>query len=169
MTLTLDELLVREEIRDVMRRYARAVDRMDLAVIRSCYHPDAVDERGPYSGSAEGFFEYLTSPGGLPMFEHTMHAITDQMVDVRGTTAFSETSVIAYHRLPDEHYIIGIRYLDRFELREDWRVAHRKVAYEWGLRRAVAESDAFPEHFPRGERGPGDPVYTHLMAQFDAA
>jgi hypothetical protein len=167
MSVTVEELLVREELRDAMRRYARAVDRVDLDGIRACYHPDAIDERGPYSGPAEGFFEYLTSSRGLPMFESTRHSITDQSIEVRDSMAFSETTVIAYHRLPKEHYIIGIRYLDRFELRDgEWRVAHRKVAYDWGLRRAIVDADEFPETFPRGERGPGDPVYTHLLATF---
>jgi hypothetical protein len=145
MTVTVEELLIREHLRDVMRHYARAVDRVDLDGIRACYHPDAIDERGPYRGPVEGFYEYLASPRGLSMFESTRHSITDQAIEVHGSTAFSETTVIAYHRLPGEHYIIGIRYLDRFESRGgDWRVAHRKVAYDWGLRRAIVEADEFP-------------------------
>ncbi len=166
MTLDLDQLLVREEIRDVMRRYARGVDRLDMTAIRACYHPDAIDERGPHQGPVEQFFEYLESPRGLPMFERTTHSITDQFVEVRRPEAMSETTVIAYHRLPTEHYILGLRYLDRFELRDEWRVAHRKVAYDWSLRRPALASDDLPPDFPRGERGPSDAVYTHLLAAF---
>lgn len=167
MTLDVQQLLAREEVRDVMRRYARGVDRYDIEEIRACYHPDATDERGPYRGPVAGFLEYLESPRGLPMFERTTHSITDQVVDAQGDTAYSETSVIAYHRLPEEHYLLGLRYLDRFERRDGaWRIAHRKVAYDWSLRRPVVDADALPADFPRGERGPGDPVYTHLTALF---
>lgn len=165
--MELDQLLAREEIRDVMRRYARGVDRFDLDAIRACYHPDATDERGPYQGDVDGFIAYLDSDKGLRMFLRTTHSVTDHAVEVDGDSATCESVTIAHHRLPDEHYLLGLRYLDRFERRDgEWRIARRKVAYDWAIRRPAADSDELPGHFPLGARGPGDLVYTHLLAAF---
>jgi hypothetical protein len=167
MTVDLDQLLAREEIRDVMRRYARGVDRFDVDAVRSCYHPDATDERGPYSGDLDGFIAYLQSETGLPMFLCTMHLVTDQIIVVTDERAVSESLTFAYHRLPEEHYLLGIRYLDHFERREgEWRIARRKVAYDWSIRRPASAADDLPAHFPRGTRGPDDLVYVHLLARF---
>ena len=38
--MTVDELLAREEIGDVIKRLARGTDRLDAELIESCYHPD---------------------------------------------------------------------------------------------------------------------------------
>jgi ketosteroid isomerase-like protein len=166
-SLDVAELVAREEIRDVMRRYVRGVDRYDLEAVRSCYHPDATDERGPYRGDVEGFLAYLDSERGLRMFERTMHCIADQSVEVHGDEALSESMAIGYHQLTEEHYLLGLRYVDRFERRGgEWRIAHRKVAYDWAIRRPIVDSDLLPEDFPRGVRGGGDVVYTHLLARF---
>jgi hypothetical protein len=167
MTMNVDQLIAREEIRDVMRRYARGVDRFDLEAVRSCYHPDATDERGPYQGDLDGFIAYLQSVTGLPMFLCTMHLVTDQVIAVTDGHAVSESLTFAYHRLPDEHYLLGIRYLDDFERRAgEWRIARRKVAYDWSIRQPATAADELPAHYPRGTRGPDDMVYAHLLAKF---
>ena len=36
----------RDEIRELLTRYCRGVDRMDAELIASAYHPDAIDEHG---------------------------------------------------------------------------------------------------------------------------
>lgn len=40
---------------------------MDLDLIRSCYHPDAIDDHGDYVGGVDGFIEYAreTCPSSL--------------------------------------------------------------------------------------------------------
>jgi len=43
-------LLAEREIKNVVLRYCRGVDRMDLALVRSCYHPDADDHHGDFAG-----------------------------------------------------------------------------------------------------------------------
>jgi hypothetical protein len=47
-----DDLRSKDEIRDVVLRLARGIDRCDLELLRSCYHPDAHEEHGWFSGSA---------------------------------------------------------------------------------------------------------------------
>ncbi|MEY3566868.1 MAG: hypothetical protein RLZ19_882, partial [Actinomycetota bacterium] len=48
--MNIDEVVAREHIRDVVYRYARGVDRRDFDLVRSCYHPDATDDHGPFTG-----------------------------------------------------------------------------------------------------------------------
>jgi SnoaL-like domain len=42
----LAHLLDESAIRQLLARYSRAIDRRDYELLRSCYHPDAVDEHG---------------------------------------------------------------------------------------------------------------------------
>jgi len=36
------ELVDERDIRNVLTRYCRGIDRIDMELVRSCYHPDAV-------------------------------------------------------------------------------------------------------------------------------
>ena len=71
MDLKLRKLVDEAEIRQVHIRYCRGIDRMDWALVRSCYHPDAIDRHGAYEGGVEGFIEWAEKL--LPDFESTMH------------------------------------------------------------------------------------------------
>jgi hypothetical protein len=51
----LRDLLDRAAIREVLYRYCRAADRCDEELMRSCYHPDALDKHGRFDGSAGDF------------------------------------------------------------------------------------------------------------------
>ncbi len=44
----LRELLDRDEIRQVMMRYARGLDRLDFELTRSCYWDDATEDHGSF-------------------------------------------------------------------------------------------------------------------------
>ena len=43
----LQSLLDKDEIRDVVMRFARGGDRHDWQLVRSCHHDDALDDHGP--------------------------------------------------------------------------------------------------------------------------
>ena len=62
----LQKLVDEAEIRQVHIRYCRGIDRMDWALVRSCYHPDAIDRHGAYEGGVEGFIEWAAKL--LPTF-----------------------------------------------------------------------------------------------------
>src|ERR1700686_1033722 len=103
MTISTEELVAREEIRDDLFRYTRGIDRMDVDLVRSCYHPDAHDDHGAYRGDLDGFLAWVQD--ALSFFESTMHFIGNQLVDVAGDTARAESYCVAYHRrgaTPDE-------------------------------------------------------------------
>lgn len=135
MALSIEDLLARQEIADVILRYARGIDRLDLELVRSCYHPDAYDDHGAFKGPIDEFIEAARS--FLPKWTATQHFMGNMLIEVDGDSARAETYAVAYHRREDgegsgKDDIMGIRYVDRFEKREgEWKIAHRVVVNEW--------------------------------------
>lgn len=159
----LQALLDKQAICEVVLRYCRGVDRMDRALVRACFHDDAIDDHGSFRGGIEDLLEWMW--GLLGKFDRTMHLIGNQLVEVRGDVARCESYGVAFHRgdasKPHRNLVSGFRYIDRFERRADreWRIARRTVTTEW------TRVDA-PEHwwttsgdFLLGQRGPGDPIF----------
>jgi ketosteroid isomerase-like protein len=154
----LRRLLDEAAMRDVLARYARAIDRMDWDLLRSCYHPDAIDEHGRYNGDVEGFIAWLERE--LPAYSATLHTLNQQRIEIDGDAAFSETYCVAYHRSADqrEDRTLLVRYCDRFERRDgEWRIAHRRCVYEWVRIDPVSEGSQLPPAYQRGVRGASDP------------
>lgn len=96
MALTIDELLARQEIADVILRYARGVDRLDFDLVRSCYHPDAYDDHGSFAGGVEEFIAMCEQ--FLPKWTATQHFMGNMLIEVDGDVARAETYAVAYHR-----------------------------------------------------------------------
>lgn len=149
------------EIRAVLGRYARGVDRLDMELVRSCYFADAAEDRGRYVGGVDGFIEWLR--GMLVAFESTWHQQAAPLIELEGDVAWVETYCMALHRLaPDEHgqrraRLIPSRYCDRFERREGrWLIARRVAVYEDAF--AVAPDPSF-QSAARSRRDRQDPAY----------
>jgi hypothetical protein len=129
------QLLDRQAIADVVLRYCRGIDRLDLELVRACYHPDATDEHGTFTGTRDEYVEWVA--GILERFTGTMHVVANQLIEVDGEQARSETYGVAYHwgDPPDDHrrnFTTGFRYVDRFERRDgEWRIARRVAVREW--------------------------------------
>jgi hypothetical protein len=163
MTITSHELVAREEIRDVLLRYARGIDRLDLDLVRSCYHDDAHDDHGAFRGDLEGFLAWVGDV--LTYFDSTMHFIGNQLIEVDGVVAHAESYCVAYHRRGahdgEEPYdlVTALRYVDRLERRGDrWRIADRVCVFDWSRRDPVVGEWAM-DGAVRGRRGPDDPVW----------
>jgi hypothetical protein len=129
------DLIARQEIADVIYRYARGIDRLDFDLVRACYHPDAYDDHGAFAGSVEEFIN--AAQEFLPRWTATQHFMGNMLIEIDGEQARAETYAVAYHRREDQDGngkddIMGIRYVDRFERRHgEWRIAHRVVSTEW--------------------------------------
>ncbi len=125
----------REAIRDCIFRWFRAIDRCDRALAKTTFWDDATDDHGLFVGSFAEFAEWGINK--LLEMQQTQHMAGNILIRIDGDTAYSETYLQAYHRALREDgtpydYVIGARYLDRFERRDDeWRVAHRKIARDW--------------------------------------
>ena len=133
----LEALLDREAIRAVIIDFARAVDRRDWDLLRSCFHPDGRDDHGVFAGDAGEYVEWVAA--NLPQFaERTMHFVGNVIVELEGPdVARSEAYVVGYHRYTREDgiradWIAAGRYLDRFEKRGGaWKIAARQMIWEW--------------------------------------
>lgn len=130
--MTVQQFIDQAEIRNLHMRYCRGVDRMDWELVRSCYHPDATDDHGGYSGGIDGFMEWVA--GALARFESTTHFTGNQLVEVDGDGAWAEHYALVTHRCaaadgqPAADLIVNVRYVDRVERRDgEWKIAKRVV------------------------------------------
>jgi SnoaL-like domain len=163
-------VLAAEEIRGIYYRYCRGIDRRQYDLVRSCYHPDAVDNHGEYVGGLDGFIEHVRS--NLPRFERTMHFLGNIIVEVDGDKARGEAYALAHHRLaaggskPERDFVVGLRYVDDFECRGgEWAIAHRVCVFEWTRMDPVGESPyRFGDAHLRGRTDGEDPVFAPSLA-----
>jgi SnoaL-like domain len=158
----LQRLVDEAAIRRVHLDYCRGVDRRDWDLVRSCYHPDAVDHHGPYSGGVDGFVTWGKQV--LDAVLSTTHFVGNQIVDVDGSAAWHEAYCRAYHRLkatdsePEQDWVINLRYLDHFECRDgEWKISDRLVVHDSVRRDAVGEGT--DTDFFRGAFAPEDASY----------
>ena len=158
-------LLDQQAIRDVVLRYCRGIDRLDLELVRSCYHPDATDDHGTFVPGRDEYVDWVA--GVLDRFEGTMHVVANQLVELDGDVARSETYGVAYHHgdPPDDHrrnFTTGFRYVDRFERRDgEWRIATRVAVREWTHTVTAEQQWIIPPERDgrRGRRDRTDAVY----------
>ena len=131
----IEALIARQEIAEVIYRYARGIDRLNFDLVRESYPPDAYDDHGSFSGSVEDFI--VAAKKFLARWTATQHFMGNMLIEVGGDKAKAETYAVAYHRREDvkgncKDDVMGIRYVDRFERRNNsWRIAHRVVATDW--------------------------------------
>jgi len=124
----------RQAIRDVVDRYCRGVDRQDKELVTSCYHPDAIDDRGMFVGAPDDLFDW-TDPSHLHLFSSHQHFVCNHTCELAGDTAHCETYYIfaGMRKADNQLAMSGGRYVDRMERREGaWRIAARKTLVEWG-------------------------------------
>lgn len=163
MEPVLQQLVDEAAIRKAHMRYCRGVDRMDFELIRSCYHPDAIDDHGEYVGGVDGFIEYCKA--GTPNFDSTTHFTGNYLIDVEGDVASAEFYARAYHRVPADaggvvkDLVVNTRYVDRWERRGgEWKISHRKVVVDTDRVDVVAERWV-PQEQLRARRDRSDPSY----------
>ncbi len=122
-----------QSIREVAQRYCRGVDRLDEALMKSAYWPEATDDHGVFSGNAMEFVE-------MCMVSHlrwrsTNHCIFNHHVELEadGIHARGEAYNVTYLFQKDDDVLdtwYG-RYLDRYEKRGDqWRIIERVCVHE---------------------------------------
>ncbi len=163
---TLDDLLAKDAIHTVVQNLARGTDRLDRALIASCYHDDAFDDHGAFQGSGDAFADWVLEV--LPHFAATTHFVGAPRIELAGDRADVETTCVAHHvSAPDEDgavsdLVIGLRYADRFERRAvGWRIARRTCVFDWTHTVQTAGDDRFPftESYVLGRRYPEDASY----------
>jgi hypothetical protein len=183
----------RQAIEDVVARYCRAIDRLDLDLLKSVYHPDGTDSHGSFEGNAHEFADFILQRMRSTT-SYGFHTVTHSLIELDGDRASGETYYVGYHRIPagraaverffgptyadraeaaatlgDEHeYECGGRYLDVFTRRDGiWRIQARRITNEWSRCGAVSHvrGEGDVEHYwIPGSRDRTDPVYAIARA-----
>jgi len=165
----LDELLDKKEIEEVLISYCRGADRGDADLISAAYHPDAIEDHGgTYLGPASEYVALLRDI--LPTAPRMTHAITNITIELEGDSALSECYIQTFSRRNsgEEPFdsLTMARLIDRFERREGvWRIAHRRLAWEWNHEMELKETwgrgmiAPDPEKLVRGAKKPSDILY----------
>jgi hypothetical protein len=125
-----------EAIVDVMSRYARGIDRRDVAVYRSCF-TDVIDldmagrrqDGIPADAWVEQAFDLVSH------YETTQHLISNHVVEIDRDTAVCRAQLQAQHWRPDGAWLVGGRYEDRLRHTADgWRIERLSLAITWSER-----------------------------------
>ena len=170
----LTALLDKQEIKEVVLRYCRGIDRRDFDLVRSCYHRDARDHHGSFSGSVEEYIAWVDKL--TARYRWSMHLVANVLTEMGpanadGTygSAACETYGVSLHRSDDPkpymNLATGFRYLDRFEKRDGcWKIAERTAVGEWSMKVPRDAWWEIPENQLSGRRDSGDALYTLLAS-----
>lgn len=164
-------LLDESEIRGVLARYARGIDRNDMDLVRACYHADATDAHGAFNGSIDGFIAY--SEQYIDQIASMTHHLCQSTIELDGDAAWVETYCLCLIRLRPQDgeqpldRLGNIRYVDRFERRGGaWRIARRKVVHHPGRLDPVAIDPPFAEGAMLARMDRDDPSYDRRPQSF---
>ena len=147
----LERLIAEAEIRRVVTRYCRGIDRMDLELVRSCYHDDAHDEHGSFSGTVDAYLEWVRPL--LEKYDATMHFIGNQLVDFDDAdTAWVETYGMSVHRSESDAPHLNLTH--RLPVRRPIRASRRRVAHRASDRRARLVAPAPARRLVAASRAP---------------
>lgn len=177
----------RAGIQNLLGLYCRAIDRLDIELLRSVYHEDGVDDHGAMCVNAHEFAGRIIEMLGTACVG-TMHTVTHSVIELDGDIARSESYFLATHTVaagaeaiegffgPEylesqratgtlerrHEYVCMGRYLDELHKRSGrWGIFRRKITNEWGVCRPESMAT---EGVPGGFTAPGgrdraDPVY----------
>lgn len=137
-------LAAESAVGQVILRYAHGLDRRDFAMVWECFLPDARVEGTSFGGPVRTYLPRLLD--GVRAYPRTMHFVGNQLREVDGDRARTESYAIAHHFADAqgrrEALVMGVRYLD--ELRLDggrWRIAARRVHADWSRGAAAGSPD----------------------------
>lgn len=146
------DLVERDEIWSVMKRYSRGIDRFDRELVRSCYWDDAVDDHHNFIGSPDSFLDDYVWPfhGTYQTLHH--HCLSNHTCELKGDEAHCETyyTFIGSNKEPPHMLSIG-RYIDHVQKRNgEWRIAARVCTIEavYEINDMASYSDERLEGYP---------------------
>jgi len=117
------------EIQELLVRYATGIDQRDWALFRLCFTEDCDADYRPFGrwrSSAE-ITEWMIS--AHVAYDHTLHRITNAVIEVSGDTATCRSYVDVILRLRDgigHHEGYGIYDDELVHGPEGWRIARRR-------------------------------------------
>ena len=133
--MTVEELLAREEIRQLLATYSIAGDRADYATMASVFAEDGVLDGASHRVGREAIVRSLaerktTDTGPDRPIGFSRHCLTTSLVTFQNETAASgRTYFVVFTDSGPDH--VGV-YVDRFERVDGrWSIRHRDVRIDW--------------------------------------
>lgn len=162
----IERLKAIEAIRDCIYRACRGTDRVDEALLRSAFHPDAKVHYGKmYDGDIEG--SIAGSIKHQSAQSQRQHMVGNIIIRVDGDQAVAESYELDRHKTPMNGEVLDLvlaaRTLDRFALRDgEWKIIERTKVMDWG--RTITADDGLYVHSPlaTGADDRSDPSYALL-------
>jgi hypothetical protein len=159
----IDRIVAERAIRRELLRYTRGIDRLDEALLGSTYHNPSHDDHGYYKGPGGSAYARFMTPRIRAIYRFTLHPQPYVTIDFEGMAARVESAATPFHVKVEEDgsrwlYAIGIRYVDRFELRDGkWRIATRITVHDWNYVCRIEDADlAASAAFTQGRDHPHD-------------
>jgi hypothetical protein len=130
METKLRELIDRSEIWQVMQRYGRGLDRLDVELARSCYFDDAIEDHGDYVGAPDDFIAWANMTSETFIDYH--HGLMNHSCELDGDNAYCETYYLFTGVARKAPHLLSMgRYIDHFQKRNgEWRIANRVALIE---------------------------------------
>ena len=127
----------REEIQDLLIRYAMALDSRDWGLLATCFTEDGVTDYGDLGGENNGpaaIVELCRS--ALEPLDASQHIITNMVIATDGDSGSATCYFQAQHVLRGteggDNFLVGGTYRDRLVRTADgWRIAHRTLTPTW--------------------------------------
>ena len=159
------ELIDRQRIWECLLRYARGMDRLDLELALSAYHPGAIEDHGALIAPCEQFVPQVIGFHRERELR-TQHILSNHSCEIDGDIAHTETYTRCFSVMPsgDHHRIAFGRFVDRLEKRQGrWGIVHR-VSLPEGATDVPAVDDRagmvnLPDTLGHGARDRSDPSY----------
>jgi len=126
----LREMVDRHEIWQVMMRYGRGLDRLDVELARSCYFDDAIEDHGHFVGTPDDFIQWANQAS--LSFESIQHGLMNHICELDGDNAHCETYFLFTGVAAKPPHLLAMgRYIDHFQRRNsEWRIANRVMILE---------------------------------------
>jgi hypothetical protein len=149
-----EELLARDQIRQLAERYALAVDGKDIAGLAELFAHDV--DNGRYGTGREGVRTFYDNR--LRLFHCSMHMVGNHVIDFDGDDrAHGIVYCRAHHHMlePEHWFDLALTYWDTYERHGDHWCFRRRQVKSW-----YRQEFGHPEHGTSrevaapGERGP---------------
>ena len=150
-------------ITDLIYRYCRAVDRLDIPLGHSIWHDDAMADYGAdfYQGKGRGAIDHICAQHRRTL--HHSHQVSNILIELdrdrAGSEAYAIASLRAYRDEKLFQMTIWGRYVDRWSRRNGrWGLDHRLAIRDFDEIREVTPL----QHHDVGRRDRSDPSYGAL-------
>jgi hypothetical protein len=186
----LDILESKDQIRAVIARFSKGIDRADPSQTHQTMWPDARLILQHIEGTAKDFVDPVFGDYIANALRGTHHMVGNTIIDLDGDTAHTETYALVHHRsyaTPESNLammgaqnltvgsethqlelIIGMRYLDHFERRDCvWKIVERRLVFDWsqaGEYSGIEEGGLYEGTLFRGARKAQDESYNWKRA-----